>query len=122
MKLRCVRICSDRDPEEVMVEDSVKGFKDAIWLTKDDYMHGILTRIGGVVYVLYHDDEGRLKELPSTVIDPFGRSFIVGPVLVAKHDGHDGEESMTDADVAAVLGRVVAFSNGRRYLLMEAGA
>lgn len=120
--LRCVRIVSDRGPEEVMVEDSLNGFKKAIWLAEDDCIHGTPTRIGGVVYVLYHDDSGRLKELPTTVIDPFGRSFIVGPVLVAKHDGCDGETSMTDADVDAVLGRVVTFSNGRRFLLMEAGA
>lgn len=72
--------------------------------------------------MLYHDDSGRLKELPSTVIDPFGRSFIVGPVLVAKHDGCDGEVSMTDADVAAVMDRIVCFSDGSRYLFLEAGA
>ncbi len=40
MKLRCVRIVSDRDPEEVMVEDSQEGFKRAIWLAEDDYIHG----------------------------------------------------------------------------------
>lgn len=120
--LRCVRIVGDRPPEDVMVEDSLKGFKDAIWLTEDDDIHGVMARIGGVVFILYHDDRGRLKGLPATVIDPFGRSYLVGPVLVAKFDGVDGEVSMTEADVAAVMDRIVCFSDGTRYLYLEAGA
>lgn len=122
MKLRCVRITSESSPEDITVENSLKGFKDAIWLTEDDDIHGVLVRICGVIYILYHDDCGRLKQLPTTVIDPFGRSYIVGPVLVAKFDGCDAEVSMTDADVLNVLDRVFQFPDGSRRLLMEAGA
>lgn len=120
--LRCVRIASDLDPEPVMVEDSLKGFKDAILLTENDDLGGALVRIRGVAYILYHDDRGRLKHLPGTVIDPFGRFFLVGPVLVAKFDGVDGEESMTEADVSDVLDRVFQFPDGSWKLLLEAGA
>lgn len=120
--LRCVRIVSDRSPEEVMVDGTLKGLKDAIWLTEADDINGFPVRINGIVYILYHDDYGRLKDLPTTVIDPDGRPYLVGPVLVAKFDGFDAEESMTDADVSDVFGRVFVSANGSWKLYLEAGA
>lgn len=121
--LRCVRITGDREPEDVMVEDSLKGFKGAIGLTEDDDLGGVLVRIRDVAYILYHDDRGRLKELAATVLDPFGRPYLVGPVLVTKFDGVDGEVSMTEADVSSIMGRTFAVpAKGIWGILLEAGA
>ena len=71
-------------------------------------------------HIIYLNDIGKMVGLPLNFVADYGNGFtdqIVGDIVITKHDGFGGDESMTDDEAKAVCDMFNYPDQGLVYIL-----
>ena len=100
-------------PNEAKVLESNGALKleDLHELIETDVIDIIERRIGGNVYQIIVDDEGKLKPNQATARALDAEEFLVGNLLVTRYDSEGEEVGLEDEDIVNVNAHIFKMKN-----------
>ena len=100
-------------PNEAKVLESKGALKleDLHELIETDVIDIITRKIGGNVYQIIVDDEGKLKPNQATARALDAEEWLVGNLIVTRYDSDGEEEGLEDEDIVNVWAHIIKTKN-----------